>query len=276
MISILERIPRKENSSFRILEDPKLHDFYYWYFHPEIELVYIEGVDGQRHIGSHYSPYCDGDLALIGSYIPHLNFDYGVKGDYYKMVLQMDASFLAPHSAALPELRSIRSLLQDANHGVVFSKKVKESVGEMMKDLSLYSGVGLLQYVLKICDVLATDGGRRLLHKLPYQNAFYEKQQEKFKRVIQYIEEHYSRKLSLREVAKISNYSEAAFCRYFKKMTRLSFTTFVNNYRIDIAKRLLREGASVTEVAFSCGFEGVSYFNRTFKKVTGINPSKFG
>jgi AraC-like DNA-binding protein len=275
MHSILEQIPRDKDSSFRILEDPKLHDFYYWHFHPEVELVYIEGVDGQRYVGSHSSNYYDGDLALIGSYIPHLNFDYGVKGSYYKMVLQMDASFLKPHTAALPELAKIRKLLLDANHGVVFSKAIKERVGEMMKDLNSYTGVGLLQFVLGMLDILAQDGERQLLHTLPYQNAFYEKQQDKFRSVIKYVEDNYSRKIRISEIAKISNYSEAAFCRYFKKMTRLSFTTFVNNYRIDIAKRLLREGANVTEAAFSCGFDSVSYFNRTFKKVTGVNPSKF-
>jgi AraC-like DNA-binding protein len=275
MISILEQIPRIEGSSFRILENPKLHDFYYWHFHPEVELVYIEGVNGQRYIGSHSSNYQDGDLALIGSYIPHLNFDYGVKGDYYKMVLQMDSSFLKPHGAALPELKGIRKLLLDSNHGIVFSREVKETVGEMMKKLSSYSGVGLLQFVIGILDVLSQDQDYKLLHPLPYQNAFYEKQQDKFRKVIKFVEDNYARKIKISEMAKISNYSEAAFCRYFKKMTRLNFTAFLNNYRIDMAKRLLREGANVTETAFSVGFDSVSYFNKTFKKSTGINPSKF-
>lgn len=50
--------------------NPNLKDFFYWHFHPEHELVYIEGTDGNRHVGSHLLRYEYSDLVLIGSYIP--------------------------------------------------------------------------------------------------------------------------------------------------------------------------------------------------------------
>ena len=75
----LEQILPDEDSSFRFLLTPKLNEVFYWHFHPEIELVYVEAERGIRHIGDHISTYEGCDLALIGSYIPHLNFDYGVK-----------------------------------------------------------------------------------------------------------------------------------------------------------------------------------------------------
>ena len=69
--------------------------------------------------------------------------------------------------------------------------------------------------------------------------------------------------------------TKEAFCRYFKKMTKLTFTQFVNHYRIDIAKKLLLQGNTISEVCFQCGFESLSYFNRVFKKVTGTSPTGF-
>lgn len=273
--SILEQIPKTEGSSFRLLIDPKLHDFYYWHFHPELELVYIEGVDGNRHIGNHKSKFTDGDLAFIGSYIPHLNFDYGIKEKYYKVVLQIDEDFLASYDKNTPELKSILDLIKDARHGIVFEKELKNSVGPMMKKLEGLKGFALFQSVLQILFQLSDTRKYRLVHEDPYQNKFYEKQQEKIKNVISYIEEHYQEKIMISELASLTNYSEAAFCRYFKKMTKLSFTSFLNNYRIDIAKRLLKEGKNVSQTAFSTGFESISYFNRVFRKVVEKSPKQW-
>ena len=273
--SILEQIPKTEGSSFRLLVNPKLHDFYYWHFHPEIELVYIEGVDGHRHIGNHRSKFIDGDLAFIGSYIPHLNFDYGIKEEYYKIVLQIEEDFLASYDKITPELRSILKLIKDGRHGIVFGKELKKSVGPMMKKLEGLKGFTLFQSVLQILHHLSDSGMYQLVHVHPYQNQYYEKQQEKIQAVISYIEEHYQEKIKISELASLTNYSEAAFCRYFKKMTKLSFTKFLNNYRIDIAKRLLKEGKNVSQTAYSTGFESISYFNRVFRNVVEKSPKQW-
>ena len=74
----LEQINPDAKSSFRLLHNPRLNDLFYWHFHPEYELVYIEGANGTRHVGDHISLYEYSDLVLIGSNIPHLNFDYGM------------------------------------------------------------------------------------------------------------------------------------------------------------------------------------------------------
>ena len=69
--------------------------------------------------------------------------------------------------------------------------------------------------------------------------------------------------------------STPAFCRYFKKQTNMTFTEFVNQYRITQAKTLLLQDKSVSEVCYESGFESLSYFNKLFKKITGENPSVF-
>jgi hypothetical protein len=89
----LENIKPDEGSSFRILLTPKLNEIFYWHFHPEIELVYVEADKGVRHIGDHISTYEGSDLALIGSYIPHLNFDYGVQSVVETVVVQFRQNF---------------------------------------------------------------------------------------------------------------------------------------------------------------------------------------
>ena len=90
-----------------------------------------------------------------------------------------------------------------------------------------------------------------------------------------FIDEHYQRKLEIAEVAALCHMTEAAFCRYFKTMTRLTFTDFLNHYRISQAKRLLLLDKNVSEACYACGFDSLSYFNRIFKKITHQNPLHF-
>ena len=144
-----------------------------------------------------------------------------------------------------------------------------------MKSLVELQGFDLFQEVLRILSMLASHKTYTLLHDKPYKNQFYEKQQEKFRKVLAYIERNYQNKIKVEDLAKECNYSEGAFCRYFKKMTKLTFTQFLNNYRIDIAKKHLIEGKNVSEAAYSSGFESLSYFNRVFKRTIGSGPREW-
>ena len=65
---------------------------------------------------------------FIGSNIPHLNFDYGVKTDYQKTVLHVQQDFLSEAFLKTPELVSIHQLFEKAAYGVVFSGETKAQV----------------------------------------------------------------------------------------------------------------------------------------------------
>ena len=55
----------------------------------------------------------------------------------------------------------------------------------------------------------------------------------------------------------------------------MTFTEFVNQYRIIQAKTMLLNDINVSETCYEVGFESLSYFNKLFKKHTGMNPSAF-
>src|ERR1044071_9200159 len=106
----LEAIKPDEECSFKILLTPRLNEIFYWHFHPEYEIVYVEAPVGIRHIGDHISKYKESDLALIGPNIPHLNFDYGVKTTAETVVIQMKEDFLGKDFFSLPEMVVIKEL----------------------------------------------------------------------------------------------------------------------------------------------------------------------
>lgn len=270
-----ETIVPDEGSSFRVLDTPHLNDFYYWHFHPEYELVYIENADGTRHVGNHISPFYGSDLVMIGSNIPHLNFDYGVKTDYRKVVVQIRDNFLSDSLQIIPELSKINDLFSKSMFGIGFGGNTKKQIGERLKNFHKLRHFEQFIEVLSILEELAHSTEFELLHLSPYQNFVKNREKERLDNVFKLIETQYQRPISIEEAATMTHLTSAAFCRYFKKMTRLTFTEFVNQYRINRAKKLLMAGKNVTESCYDSGFESLSYFNRVFRNVTGASPMEF-
>lgn len=271
----LETISPNAKSLFRLLHNPKLNHLFFWHFHPELELVYIEGASAKRHVGNHISEYKNSDLVLIGANIPHLNFDHGVNTSYRKEVLHFKPNFKDKILDSLPELQQINRLLDLSKYGVAFYGETKKSAGVIMKKLHRLTPFDYFISIVHLLNLLATSREFELLHKKPFVNKYSSKEQQRIRKIYGFIDERYQYKILLEEVADLCNLTRPAFCRYFKKTTGSTFIEFLNQYRVSQAKRLLLKGKNVSEACYECGFESLSYFNKMFKKITGENPSAF-
>jgi AraC-like DNA-binding protein len=271
----LEEIKPDVDSSFKILLTPNLNDLFYWHFHPEYEIVYAEAANGVRHVGDHISKYEGSDLVFIGPNIPHLNFDYGVKTSCEIVVVQMKEDFLGKDFFTLPEMYEVKHLFERAKTGIAFYGGTKKLMSEKLKMLSSLHHFKQLIELLNIFQLLATSKEFIDLQSRPIANASLLKEQQRMHKVYHFIETHYQQSIDVNEVAKLTHLTTAAFCRYFKKSTHLTFTDFLNQYKINQAKKLLLHDKNVTEACYESGFENLSYFNKTFKKITGENPSQF-
>jgi AraC-like DNA-binding protein len=238
-------------------------------------LVYIEGANGTRHVGDHISQYEHSDLVLIGSNIPHLNFDYGIQTEYKKEVLHVSSAFQNKIFTEIPELSEVFELFEKSQHGIAFTGKTKAIIGARLKKLHALTPFSQFLEVLHIFSILAVSKEYVLLHNYPVVNKYSQKQQDRLKKIYSFIDENYARKIELKEIASLCSLSKEAFCRYFKSSTGSPFTSFLNQYRISQAKRLLLKGRNISETCYDCGYESLSYFNRTFKKITQENPSDF-
>ncbi|WP_044235631.1 AraC family transcriptional regulator [Haliscomenobacter hydrossis] len=270
-----EDIRPDSDSSFRILLTPRLHNTFLWHYHPEYELVYIEGANGTRHIGDHISRYEGSDLVFIGPNVPHLNFDYGVQTEHHKVVAQLKADFLGKDFFQAPEMKDVRNLFEQAREGVSFFGETKKEIGARLKVLTTHHHFRQLLELLDIFQTLAESRETQALGAKPLQNEHKFADQQRLQRIYHFVEQHYRDRINMEEVIALSNLSNAAFCRYFKRMTGMTFTTFLSQYRINQAKRLLLQHCNVSEACFESGFENLSHFNKTFKKITGENPKDF-
>lgn len=271
----LETIQPDADSSFHLMLNPRLSHFFFWHFHPEFELVYIEGTDGTRHVGSHISRYEGSDLVFIGSNIPHLNFDYGVKGDYEKIVLHIQPDFLQSFFEKTPELKAINQFFEISAHGIAILGETKALAADLMKKLAQLQPFEQFVEVLRLFQLLANSDYYELLHDTPVKTRHNARTQERLRQIYRFVDENYQRKIEVSEAARRCHMTDAAFCRYFKQWTRLTFVEFLHHYRISVAQRRLLAGESVSDACYASGFESLSYFNRIFKKVVGESPSGF-
>lgn len=98
----------------------------------------------------------------------------------------------------------------------------------------------------------------------------------KLKLILNYIEKNFARAISIEEIAQWCHFSQSHFMKFFKNCTGTSFITYLNDYRLIIAARILKTTTQpVIIVASDCGFDNISYFNRKFKEKYGVSPREF-
>ncbi|MDN5361685.1 MAG: two-component system, response regulator YesN [Moorella sp. (in: firmicutes)] len=94
-------------------------------------------------------------------------------------------------------------------------------------------------------------------------------------KAVAFINANYGRSISLEDVALVVNLSPAHLSRLFKKEMGRTVIEYLTLVRLEVAKRLLREGKTIEEVAAAVGFNEATYFSRVFKREVGVPPGIF-
>ena len=96
-------------------------------------------------------------------------------------------------------------------------------------------------------------------------------------RILDYIELHYREDISLEKIAQEFGYEYHYLSRLLNRNYNIRFKQIVNEYRVDHAIQLLKDGsASITEISLQCGFQSIRTFNDVFLSITGRTPSEYG
>ncbi len=99
---------------------------------------------------------------------------------------------------------------------------------------------------------------------------------DKMKLIIKYVENNYSENITIDDMARLCDFSQSHFMKFFKKNMEVSFIEYLNNYRLTMASRLLISStSSIIAISMESGFDNLSYFNRLFKKKYEMTPSEF-
>jgi YesN/AraC family two-component response regulator len=95
-------------------------------------------------------------------------------------------------------------------------------------------------------------------------------------KALAYIKENYMKKISLDDVARSVYLSSSYFSKIFKQDMKCNFNTYINLFRIETSKELLKDPTvELVDIASIVGFEDQSYFSKVFKKIVGMSPGKY-
>ncbi len=248
----------------------------YWHYHPELELVYVKGGSGKRHIGSHLSYFNDGELVLIGSNLPHQGFTDRLSRNESETVVQMLPNFLGEHFFNIPEMKGIQHLFERSKRGIAFGKNDKETIGKKLEEIIHKDKFSQIILLLEILHDLSKSKDYQILNANGFTMVASAQDNDRLNRVLNYIKENFKDSISLNEICDLVSMTEPSFCRYFKKITAKTFTQFLNEYRLVHASKLLSEKQiSITEVCYESGFSNYSHFVSQFKSFTGKSPSNY-
>ena len=99
---------------------------------------------------------------------------------------------------------------------------------------------------------------------------------KKFVNMLNYILNNYDRKLSLEMLANQFDINDSYCTKLFNRYFNCGFAQFVNKIRIkNAADMLIETNRSINDILINCGFNDYSYFNKVFKKQTGMSPNEY-
>jgi len=249
--------------------------FQKWHYHPEIELVYINNGKGKRQVGLHLSNYDEGDLVMIGTNVPHTGFTEYFDKERKEVVVQFKPDFLGNSLEKVLEFKNIKRLFEISKRGLVFSGNTKKTIGISMLGLQYETPLQKVLTLIKILNDLSISKDVTVLNSENFDSESIQ-ENERIKKVFNYIKLNYKEEVSLSEVSELVFMTPPSFCRYFKSKTNKTFTTFLNEYRINNALKLLAQSElDIKNICFQCGYNNFSHFNRLFKKQISMTPSEF-
>ena len=278
MEPILEHLPKHKEESFVV----KSFDYSYfptpWHYHPEFELVLVTAGTGKRFIGDQICDFAPGNLALIGPDLPHT---YHNDEKYYYHNSRLRARSIVVHFLerslgadflSLPESRPLRNLFIHSARGLEITGKLNKVVSERMKELVTLNGLARWLKLVEILHILAEEEEYNYISRMPV-NGQNEKEGDRMGKVMDYVMKNFASEVRINDVAQLLNMADNSFSRYFSQRTRKTFTSFVNEVRLNHACKLLIENRlSIAQVCFECGFNNLSNFNKHFKELYRQTP----
>jgi len=275
-------IPKTSGNSFRLQIDQGAHFYDTIHYHPEHQLTFFIKGEGTSFIGNHVERFKPGDVYFIGKNVPHVS-----KCDeaYYKDNPELEALSISlffndetfgSQFFEIPEMAHIKRLLELASMGMKITGPEKEIIAELIDECRQHDGFKRFQNLLSILDIMAKSENLRTLSSVQYLSPSKESENERINIVFSYLSDNFKTEISLNKIAEVASMTPNSFCRYFKKRTKKSFHTVLNEVRIGHACKLLNEGKmNISGVGIASGFNNTSNFNEQFKKIKGITPSQY-
>jgi AraC-like DNA-binding protein len=271
-----------DSYGFKVIDVPYFStDFH---FHEECQLTYTIESEGRVLIGDSIANFSNDELIFVGSNLPHVwhNCNQYFKEELKNSNARSVSLFIHPEKILhifkeTENIQRLKAFFLLGKRGMKFGLSTKKAMKKLlMKAISETEEIKVLIVVLEILNLLCYAKDYQLLSSPGYTNNYQLKDNDKMDKILKYIFDNFNKEILLSEAADMSFMNKQAFCRYFKNRTQKTFVTFVNEVRIGHACKLLAEtDQQISDLAYCCGFNNLSNFNKFFKMAKGITPRAY-
>lgn len=272
-----EITPLTVEDSFLVFDRTKSEFNFPVHFHPEYELNFIKNAKGvKRVVGDHVDEIGDVELVLVGPNLNHGWLNHNREsGELHEITIQFHEDLFDEKLLSRRIMKPIKEMLDRSVHGILFSEKTSNDIYGRLSQVSRLDGLDYFLELVSILFDLANSRNQILLSTYTVERESFENS-DKIKKVYEFIQDNYHRKMSLAEVSGLVNMSEVSFNRFIKKRTGKTFVNYLNDVRVGFAAmRLIEKDTNISEIALNCGFNNIANFNRVFKSVKKCTPSQY-
>ena len=273
-----EITPLTSSDCFTIFTRVKSEFDFPLHCHEEMELNFIMNAKGaKRIVGDHIGEIDDLELILVGSNLPHVWQTNKCKSkEIREITIQFHKDLFDEKLLRRNQLSFVRNLLEKSAKGVSFSRQTIEQIAPRLNLLSQKQGFDSVLELMSILHDLSISRNMHTLSGTTFNNAELSYNSRRIEKAVEYMNQSFQKQITLTEVAKLANMTDVSFSRFFRSRTGITFMDSLLEMRLGHASRLLIDTTqSVAEVAYNCGFNNISNFNRLFKKKKGCTPREF-
>ena len=276
--ALLESVPGAARRLF-VLRKFALPAFpFNWHYHAEIELTLINKGSGVRYVGQSIERYRAGDLCLLGANLPHSWSSSPRDGAVDSIVIQFLPDYWKRDLGNLVEFLSLGTLLRKARQGFSIEGRARDRVANLMHEMEKLPPDSWRRgtLFLEVLGILAEQTRLRTLNPISSPLRMNGRHGQPLARVLKYVQVHFAAEIAHAEVARLVRLSPPAFCRFFKRQMGKTFSDYVNEVRlINACNELVDTEASITEIAFACGYNNLAHFNRRFRSLLACTPRDY-
>ncbi|WP_080903045.1 AraC family transcriptional regulator [Parabacteroides sp. Marseille-P3160] len=252
--------------------------------HAEYEIMLFTRGSGRQFVGEGVADFEEGDIALIGSNVPHLHLcntklDSSAKTEPSGgEALQFHPTIFPIHLENIPDYQQINLLLQKSQYGLRFYEKgLCKKLKRMFQEMDHLEYTSRLIGLLQILDRLFQCKRIELLSETAYNSSnLLSDVNEPINKVYTYLFNHFKEKITLKEVADYVKQNPSALCRYFKQRTDKTIFQCLAEIRLEHACKLLSySNLGISQIAYESGYNNVPYFIMQFEKKIKRKPSEY-
>lgn len=275
--SLLREItPLTQSDCFTLFVRKKSEFDFPLHYHEEVELNYIKNAGGaKRIIGDHVSEISDCELVLVGPNLPHGWFGSGFRENQVEEItIQFHKDFFDDKFLQKNQLSFIRNMLRKSLRGILFSQSAARHLESRIYGLQKKQGFDSVLELMSILHDLSISRDYTVLSDTGFNDSeLFSYNSRRIEKVMEFINARFEKPITLDEAARIANMTESAFSRFFKLRTGITFVDCLTEVRLGHASRMLIDTTkTIAEIAYACGFNNISNFNRIFKKKKGCTP----